>query len=240
MVARLPKADHECGCSSSPAWGVTAARSGDPLTSDLEPARLTPKSLSDATRRHSCSGTSSRQSVGQSSRWSYRREQARKPEENLLGGGDQQRQPGGCHRRRRAGQHPRWRVRGIVSMTTTVFRRYRRLVAFPTLLTLLAFGGTANAEEPDEAGPDTEASAEAEGRRLTTQGGGDSCRLRDAGASPGRRFRAHGTRDVPWSLAGHLWWVALGQSPTSRACSGRKTPAPDWASPRTSGSTAAT
>lgn len=47
-------------------------------------------------------------------------------------------------------------------MTTTVFRRYRRLVAFATLLTLLAFGGTATAEEPDEAGPDTEAGADAE------------------------------------------------------------------------------
>jgi len=40
-------------------------------------------------------------------------------------------------------------------------RRYRRLVAFATLPTLLAFGGTANAEAPDEADADTEAGADA-------------------------------------------------------------------------------
>jgi hypothetical protein len=46
-------------------------------------------------------------------------------------------------------------------MASTVFRRYRRLVAFATLPTYLAFGGTANAEAPDEADTDMEAGADA-------------------------------------------------------------------------------
>jgi len=62
----------------------------------------------------------------------------------------------------RRGDAYRWRVRGIVSMTSTVFRGCRRLVAFATLSTSLAFGGTANAETPDEAEPEMDAGVDAE------------------------------------------------------------------------------
>jgi len=46
-------------------------------------------------------------------------------------------------------------------MISIVFRRYRRLAALTTLPALLALGGTANAEAPDEADADTEAGADA-------------------------------------------------------------------------------
>ena len=97
-------------------------------------------------------------------------------------------------------------------MYRTVFRRYRRLVAFATTFDVPRLWRSRKRR-----GARRGRRGHGSGRRRgpaggSTQGRSDSRRPRADRASLGARPRAHGARDVPRSLAGHLWWVTVARA----------------------------